>query len=216
MADRLSLYNGALVSVLGERALASLSEERAARRYLDTVWANGAVDKMLMMGQWKFARRNVRMDYDSNLQPEFGWQFAFSRPNDFIRTLELTWDEFFQSPLELYHEHNEVFYAAIGTFYMGYVSNDAAYGGNLGHWPPNFTEFAEHWLAKHVLASLTGNKTDRLELEQLTQRAMTRAQSTDAMEGATRYPPAGTWVISRMRGRVGGWDRGSRTNLIGP
>lgn len=214
-ADRLSLYNGALVSVLGERALASLSEERAARRYLDTVWANQAVDKMLQMGQWKFARRNVRMDSDADLEPDFGWQYAFRRPLDHIRTLELTWDEFFQSPLELYTENATVFYAAIGTFYLGYVSNDVDFGGNLGKWPANFTDFAEHWLAGKIMASLTGNKTDRESLAKLTQKALTRAQSTDAMEGSTRYPPAGTWVISRMRGRVGGWDRGSRTSLIG-
>ncbi len=214
--NRLALYNGALVTVLGERALASLSENRAPRRYLDTAWNNGAIDKLLIAGQWIFARRSVRMDADANLAPNFGWTNAFSRPTDYIRALAVCTDEFFQVPFEQYQEEDETFYGALETFYLAYVSNDAAFGADLGKWPPNFVSFAELWLARQIVGSLTGNRTEKAALDKDVAKALTKAQSTDAMEGPTKYPPSGTWVNARLRGRSGGgWDRGNRGSLIG-
>lgn len=213
--SRLNLYNGALVNVLGERALGSLTENRAPRRYLDQAWNNSAVDKLLIAGQWKFARRSVRMDADAGLAPQFGWQYAFARPQDHIRTLEVCADEMFCVPLEAYQEEDQVFVAVVTPFYLAYVSNDPAYGANLGKWPANFVEYAEFWLASKIIASLTGNKTDKAQLDKDVHKALAKAQSTDAMEGPTKYPPPGSWINARMRGRMGSWDRGSRTQLIG-
>jgi hypothetical protein len=218
-ATRLGLYNLALGSVLGERQLASLSENRAPRRYLDVAWNGppGAVTTLLSMGQWRFAQRTVKMDADAGLTTGFGYRYAFAAPTDLVRTTRLCADEFFNVPLETYEEENGIYYAAITPFYLSYVSNDTNYGGDLSKWPPNFVQFAKHWLAEQILASLTGNKTDRAELAKETQTLLTRAQATDAMEQATKYPPSGTWVNARMRGRSsGGWsDRGSRSQLIG-
>lgn len=200
---------------LGERGLASLTENRAPRRYLDTAWTNGAVDKLLSAGQWSFARRAVRMDADTGLVPQFGWQYAFARPDDYLRALAITSDEFFQVPLELYQEEDNVFFSALPTFYLAYVSNDVAFGGDLSKWPPNFVSYAELWLARQILMSLTGNRTDRAQLDKDVRLALTRAQSTDAMEGPTKYPPAGSWVRSRLQGSSTRWDRGSTSRLIG-
>jgi hypothetical protein len=216
VADRLGIYNGALRE-LGERALGSLSESRASRRYLDTAWANGAfVNEVLSHGQWLFARRSLKMEADPNLVPQFGWQFANSRPTDYIRAMQVCSDEFFAVPLESYQEENAVFYTAISVWYLGYISNDTSYGGNLAAWPDNFTNYVEKYLARKILPQLTGNKTDKDQFDKDIHKALTRAQSTDAMEQPTRYPPPGRFVEARMRGRAGGgWDRGSRNQLIG-
>jgi hypothetical protein len=216
MATRLSLYNAAL-QVLGERQLASLNENRAPRRYLDVAWDGppGAVETLLTMGQWKFAQRTVKMDADSELSTGFGYPYAFAAPTDLARTTRVCADEFFNAPLETYEEENGIFYAAITPFYLSYVSNDETYGGDLSRWSPNFVEYAKHWLAGKILLSLTGNKSDREEIAKEAKALLIRAQATDAMEQATKYPPSGTWVNARIRGR-GGWaDRGRRDRLIG-
>lgn len=216
MTDRLSLYSGALRE-LGERALGSLTETRASRRYLDTAWANGGfVNEVLGHGQWLFARRSVKMAADPALVPQFGWQFANSRPSDYIRALQVSADEFYNVPLETYQEENGVFYTSIDTWYLGYVSNDASFGGDLSRWPENFTNYCQKYLARKILPQLTGNRTDKDQFDKELHKALTRAQSTDAMEGPTRYPPPGNFVNARMRGRAGGgWDGGSRNRLTG-
>lgn len=216
---RLALYNLALGSVLGERQLASLSENRAPRRYLDVIWNGppGALWTLLTMGQWKFAQRTVKLDADAGLATNFGYKYAFAAPTDLVRTTRLCADEYFNVPLETYEEENGIYYAAITPFYLSYVSMDAGYGGDLSRWPPNFVQFAKHWLAEQILASLTGNKTDRDAVAKDTKTLLTRAQAFDAMEEPTKYPPSGTWVNARLKGRnSGGWgDRGNRSQLIG-
>lgn len=214
MTTRIDLYNGALLA-LGERQLASLSENRAPRRYLDVAWNDGAVDHILAAGQWTFARRSVRMDADATLEPEFGWQYAFNRPTDYIRALAVCSDEYFSAPFEQYAEEAGVFYAALTPFYLAYVSNAAGFGGNLAKWPANVVEYAKLYLASRILPALTGNRTDKAAFAKDAAKALVRAQSTDAMEGPTKFPPSGTWTNARLRGRTGRWDRGSRTVLIG-
>lgn len=213
MADRLGLFNRALL-VLGERQLASLSENRAPRRYLDVAWNGDALGKLLIAGQWKFAQRTVQMDADPEIDTQFGYAYAFGAPDDLVRTTRVCSDEFFNAPYEQYEEENGVYYASLTPFYLSYVSRDTGYGGDLAKWPPNFVAYAEHWLALQVVGALTGNRTDKDALEKKANRLLLRAQSTDAMEQATKYPPTGSWVNARGGGR-GGWDRGNRNRLIG-
>lgn len=212
-ATRLGLYNEALLA-LGERQLASLSENRAPRRYLDVAWNNDALGKLLIAGQWKFAQRTVQMDADAGLSTGFGYPYAFAVPTDLVRTTRVCTDEFLNNPLEAYEEENGLYYASLDRFYLSYVSRDTGYGGDLSRWPPNFVAFAKHWLAAQILPSLTGARTDKEDFAKETRRLHNRAEATDAMEQGTKYPPSGTWVNARLRGR-GGWDRGRRSQLIG-
>ena len=52
MADKLSLFNGALL-ICGERFLSSLTENREPRHLLDNVWSNGGVKACLEQGVFK-------------------------------------------------------------------------------------------------------------------------------------------------------------------
>ena len=51
MATKLSIYNGA-AALLGETPLASLSEDRSVRYWLDRAWDDGVIDYCLEQGQW--------------------------------------------------------------------------------------------------------------------------------------------------------------------
>lgn len=214
--DRLGLYNSALLEV-GERALATLSDALPSRRYLDQAWDQQAVDKMLSAGQWRFATRVVRIDASTTQQTQFGHPYVFPIPSDHIRTTALTTDEFFNVPLLNFQIDTGYWYASITPIYVMYVSNDANYGANIAGWPANFSEFASLWLATKILAQLTGNKTDVEALEKRRHKALTMAQSTDAMESPVKFPPAGNFVNARQRGRSGsGYDRGPWNMLYGP
>lgn len=81
--DQLSLYNNAL-TVLGERKIASLTENREPRRVLDDVWS-GAVKYCLEQGQWKFAIRTSKLTYSTDVNPVFGYRRAFERPSEIGR-----------------------------------------------------------------------------------------------------------------------------------
>ena len=79
MTTQLDLYNGALLQV-GERFLASLTEQREPRRLLDQVWAANGVKTCLEEGQWPFAMRTVQVDYDPSITPTFGYARVFQKP----------------------------------------------------------------------------------------------------------------------------------------
>lgn len=213
--DRLKLYNDALLEV-GERKLLSLAVTEPARRYLDQVWDAGWVDKVLAAGQWTFATRTVRLDAETSVDPLFGREYAFAIPPDHIRTTAFSNDEFFNRPMLEVDIAKGYWFASMTPLYCSYVSNDALYGSDLSKWPPDFCEYAARYGARRVLPKLTGNKTDKNELEKDMRKCLTRAQSADSMERAVRFPPSGTLVNARQRGRTGGgWDRGSRSSLYG-
>jgi hypothetical protein len=122
---KLTLYNDALL-LCGERFLASLTEEREPRRLLDRAWDGGAVRACLEMGQWGFAMRTIQLDYDSGIQPDFGYARAFVKPTDWVLTSGLCSDEFFRSPLTRYTDEAGYWYSDLDTIYVRYVSDDVA------------------------------------------------------------------------------------------
>lgn len=221
MTSRLSLYNDALL-MAGERALASLTENVEARNLLDQVWNNNGVDACLEEAQWEFAMRTVRIDYDPGITPDFGYARAFQKPTDWILTSALCSDEFFKVPVLRYVDEAGYWYSDLDSLYVRFVSNDAAYGGDMSKWPRSFTEFvAAHFASKIILK--TSNDETRLSMFINTQRpehsirgrALLNAKSRCAMAGPTQMSATGNWSNARVRGvaRRDGGNIGG--NLIG-
>lgn len=141
MATQLSIYNGAL-RILGERKLASLSENREPRRLLDAAWGAGASEGQirlcLEMGQWTFATRTVMIDYSPSVDPPFGYRYAFDHPDDLIRTVGVFCDEYCTQPLLQYATERGYWYASQQSIYVQYVSSHASYGGDTSQWTEIF------------------------------------------------------------------------------
>lgn len=216
MTTQLEIYQQALLA-LGEVPVASLSENREARRLCDFVWNAGFVNQCLEEGLWKFAIRAVKLTYDTGPQPAYGFTRAFTLPDDFIRTVKLSTDENETIPITAngYTEEAGFIYASIDDIYLRYVSNDASYGGNLTAWPESFSVWTQLNMATQVGPKLTSSTTKLDALKKDAKKALSNARSKSAMEGGTAFPPMGTWVSARS-GRWGGRsDRGSRGNLIG-
>lgn len=198
---KLSLYNGALRE-LGSRKLASLSENRESRRTLDTIWDGGFVDEVLESGLWTFAMRSIEIAYDPSVSAGFGFQYAFTKPDDFVRTAYVCQDEDFRIPVLDYADENGNWWANIDTLYIKYTSNDSSYGNDLSLWPASAVTFAELLLAKKACKRLTQSDADEDRLERKLMKAKRHAVGVDAMAGPTKFAPRGAWANARL-GRGG-------------
>jgi hypothetical protein len=220
-ATRLSLYNDALL-LAGERAITGLTVTEETRRLLDQIWNNQGVDACLEEGQWMFAMRTIRVDYNPSYTPDYGYSRVFDKPTDWILTSAVCSDEYFRSPILRYVDEAGFWYSDIDSIYVRYVSNDASYGSDMAKWPPSFKDFVAAHFATQLLLKIT-NDEKRLALfvnparplHSIRGRALLKAKSRCAMAGPTSFEAQGKWSLSRTRGsntRDGGNTSG---NLIG-
>lgn len=211
-ATRLKIYNGAL-RILGERKLASLSENREPRRVLDDIWDDQFTDYCLEQAPWNFAMRSIELSYSPSITPAFGYTRAFDKQSDWIRTAAVSLDEFFNTPLTQYTDEGEYWRANHDTLYIKYVSNDASYGGDLSLWPASFVRYVEAQLAMEACSRITKSDNERLDIERRVKRMLAEAKNKDAMNQPTQFAPTGSWVNSRV-GPYGD-SRKNRSSLLG-
>jgi len=214
MTTKLKIYNTAL-RYCKERSV-TLTEDREPRRLLDEVWADGGVDYCLENGQWKFAMKAVKIDYDSTVDREFGYTYAFQKPDDWKVTSAVCSDEYFEIPLTRYSHENGYWYADLDTLYVKYVSNAADYGYDLSIWPSTFTNYVAAHFANEVVDKLTGSNPETIiRVEKILKANKITAKSKDAQNQAQQFPAPGNWVTSRKRLRGDNRDRGNRGSLLG-
>ena len=214
MATRLKMYKQAL-RLCGETTIASLTEDREPRRLLDEVWDDGGVQACLEAGQWNFATRTTRFDNDATITPDFGYRYAFEKPDDWVSTMQLAADEYFNVPLLQFLDEQGFWYADETFIYVSYVSNHADWGNNLADWPQLFSTFVAAYFAESIVRKLTSDDERVLEVRDRLKQAKLEAKNHDAMGDPTRFPPTGSWVRSRYGRRGTRNDRGSRGSLIG-
>ena len=218
--DRLALYNAALL-LCGERFLASLTEEREPKRLLDQVWSTNGINAVLEQAQWHFAMRTARIEVDPAFPvPDFGYQNAFSKPDDWIRTSAVCSDEFYRVPLLEYADEMGYWFANIEPLYVKFVSNGAQYGSDLSLWPASFCDYAGAYFASRIISKLSGDKASQHQAlfgqngkGGILDRTLSLAKSKAAMTQPTQFPAQGSWTSSRRGGRPS--DRGNRGQLIG-
>lgn len=214
MTTKLDIYNGALL-LCGERFLNSLTENREPRRLLDRVWSSNGIKTCLEKGQWNFAMRTVQLDYDSSVEPDFGYNRAFEKPSDWVLTSSMCCDEFLREPLTRYWDEAGYWYSDLDTLYVRYVSDDALYGMDMNKWPDSFREYVEEFFANKIIRKLTNsNEEEAASMKRLKDKLLT-AKSRAAMAEPTNFPARGAWSRSRNRfpnRRDGGGNTG---NLIG-
>lgn len=212
MTSKLALYNGALRHC-GERRLASLTENREPRRYLDEAWGDDFIKGLLEEASWKFALRSTELVPDPSVTPQSGYTNAFEKPTDMVRIAMLCADDRYQTPLLEYDQELGWLFADRDPIYLKYVSIDEDYGLDLSSWTKAFVDFAEVDLALRIVKRLTQDKEEWERLFKLRKRLKIDAASLDAMADPTKFFPPGSWVSARRGG--GGGDRGNRGSLIG-
>ena len=221
MTTRLQIYNNALM-LAGETKLASLSEDRKPRRLLDQVWDGGGVRYCLEQGQWQFAMRTQRIDYDPSTEPDFGYRRAFNKPTDWVLTSAFCSDEFFRSPITQYADELDFWYSDVDEVYVKFVSDDEDYGSDLSIWPQTFSDYVDAYFASRVIYDLTSDKgrieflmgpSGKVDGGELGRR-LKIAKNRAGMTQPTRFPVQGGWTSARMSGGSRG-DRGNPGSLTG-
>lgn len=206
MTDRLSVYNEAL-RILGQTKLGTLTDDRPARYTLDDAY-DGALAMSLERGSWNFAIRTMQVDSDASVSTQFGYPYAFSKPDDWVSTVAIAADGYFVAALNRYEDEVENWFADVDPIYVRIVSNDSQYGGDLGRWSRHAASALAHQLALDCCNVILQNKGDMADLEQRTLRAFSVAKSKDAKNEPTRFPPTG----SLIRARFGYFGRMGRRN----
>lgn len=197
MATKLALYCQAL-GHLKEAKIASLAEATERRYVLDDYYDDAQL-WCLRAGYWNFAIRTVSIDASDTLEVSFGFQNAFEKPEDWVKTYRLSASETFAVPMfgdELAEEAG-VWYANIDPLYVQYVSSSTSYGLDLSLWTPDFQLFFTLHLA--WLANNRITKSDALweTLRKERDKQKRRAQATEAMDQTIGVKPSGSWVRSR-------------------
>jgi hypothetical protein len=206
-STKLSIANGVL-RLLKEGMLTQselTNNTRESARLFNAVWSDGAVNGALEAGQWKFARRTVQLDAATDVEADFGLRYAFTKPDDFVRTIGQWSDEMMQCPLMDVREEAGYWWSSQLTWYLSYVSNDPQYGNNYGLWPQSFLEFAQAHIASKMAGPLTSQGKEILQLRKMLLR---QALSTDAMADPTKFPPVGSWARARGGSGPQGRERG--------
>ncbi|HET7409259.1 MAG TPA: hypothetical protein VFJ13_03600 [Paracoccaceae bacterium] len=209
MTTRLALYNEALL-LLGERPIANLSENREPRRVLDAIWDGGLVRSVLEQGLWNFAIRTAQADYSASVEPSFGYRRAFDKPTDWVRTAGVAGDGYFNSPLTQYVDEASYWFADLDALFVRYVSDDAAYGGDLSAWPQSVVRYAAAHMAHDACERVTQSSTKAETLRKMADKRLLAARSRDAMNEPTAFPPVGgSWTAARASwGRRRDWGTG--------
>lgn len=194
-ASALGVYNVALRH-LGERKLASPSENRESRRYLDDEW-DAAVLQCLSRGFWNFALRTDQIPAETTLTPAFGYQYAFAKPTDWIRTFLIADNDTFNPDLRRFHDENGYWFADISPLYVRYVSSDPNRGLAMSLWTPGFVEYLGAYLAHTIAPRITQDEAKITRIEKAADRLLNQGLARDAMDLPPGETPYGTWVMSR-------------------
>lgn len=177
--------------------MSSLSEDSPSRRALDDAWAVTG-EYLLARGLWNFALRSVELSADEDVEPRFGFTYAFSKPEDWVRTANISDSQDIGQGFEDFEDEPGVWYANVDTLYVRYVSNDDAYGWNVGAWRQPFARAFEAQLAFDCGLPISGDKSNRNDMHVLAEKLLKQAKTLDAVDERVRFSPPGRLVRSRV------------------
>lgn len=214
MATKNAILNAVMFEI-GNRSTTDTGEPVEAARVFNTVYDN-VVAECLKDGGWNFATETVKLDADTGVDPNFGYEEVFAKPSDWIRTVAVSQDENFVAPLTDYYDDANIWSAHYTPIYVRYVSNDTGMGLELTRWPADFRRYVELEIASRICYRLTSNSSLQERIDKKRDRARLKALSQDAMnESQPKFPPQGNWSASRGGRTAGRRDRGSRGSLTG-
>ncbi len=194
--DKLGFYQGAL-RLLGERKLSGLTEARGPRYILDDIWAEDPIRACLEAGEWAFATRTVQMLADDGIAPDFGYEFGYEKPDDWVRSVSVSLDPYFKIPLKEHRDEGGFLFLDNPDVYFSYVSDDIQYGKNYALYPASFTNYVMSYMAKKIHPTVDDSASSIEELDHQMDRFLSNAQGKNGLTRPTHDQPRGGWVTSR-------------------
>lgn len=209
MANKLQIYNGALLTHLDTRPLVTLTDARTERRALDAAWPE-ALQWMLEQGMWNFAARTQSWEPATTPVPGFGQRYAYAKPEDYVRLIRIADNETLEPTLADFLEEGEFFLSYASILYVQFVSNDLSWGADLSKWGASFATAFEAELAYRAQGGVkTLSTIDKDALGKTKRRLLKNAQSKDVVNQAPAELPTGRLV--RARGGFGRSNNMRRT-----
>lgn len=196
MTDQLALYQMACRHLSQER-ISSLTEDVFVKRELDAVYAE-ACEEGLEEGYWRWALRAQFIETDPDVETSFGLAYAFTPPDDLVAIQAISSDDHFNVELEGWSYEGGYIYSDLDSFYIRYVSNDVAFGMDLGKWPMFFAKGVSYLMAEKAALPILKDRADRNDYGALARAQFSKARIKDAVNNPVRRRPAGRLVSSRF------------------
>jgi hypothetical protein len=153
---------------------------------------------------WNFAMKTVEITQSGTPVP--GWQYAFNKPNQWLRTIAVSnTSQFFTEAL--YHDEGGRLFANNDTLYIKYLSNEYGADNEAPDWPEMFCRVLAYRLAYECADAITGDPNRGAKLLSDYKSVLSQAKSKDAMDQAQMFPKASNW-LGAMRGGMYRYDRG--------
>ena len=201
MPDKLEMFNRCLVK-LGQRPLSALTDSRPEQRAIDRVY-DSTVQRLLEGGLWKFAARSDELQQSDTATSQFGYNFVYELPADYVRIIRISDNNRFRPTLIDFLVESGFIFCDCSPLYFQYVSNDPAYGYDPGKWPASFSDALVDELAFRVAPALSGAGIQKIEqLEKEAKRSFYIAKGRDCVNQPESWMPVGRLVRARS-----GWQR---------
>ena len=157
MATQLDLYNDALL-LLGQRRLASLTEDREPRYRLDGAYNREAIRYCLELVQPQFASKTALLN-----SPTAGTTFSYTHtlPDDYVSVVGVFSDARLDQDIHRYVIEGLTLQADYQTAYLRYTSD--AY--SMDAWDASFVRVVGAYLAVETATRLSTEDYDRLALK---------------------------------------------------
>ncbi len=141
---KLGLYNQALM-LLGQRQLATDTEDRPARFYLDTVFDNQGIDYCLEVVKPVFASIVAKLDTPAAVT-DHGLAFAHTLPADYISMVMAYSDAELNQPIGRLITTGKIVECDFDTIFIRYTANSLAFTD----WTPSFERVVAAYFAREI------------------------------------------------------------------
>lgn len=189
--DVLDLYNEALL-LLGQRQLASITEDREPRHRLDGAYNRLAVEYCLQIVQPSFAGTTVKLG-----SPVPGTTFTYTHalPTDEVDVISVFSDQSLDQPITRYIKEGGAISCDYDTIWVRYISNALAM--DIDAWPAAFFKVVGAYLALQTATRLSPDEYEKIEL-----KFQQRVQISKDTDGIKTSGPSGSSRPSASTGTM--------------
>lgn len=195
-SDWLPIYNNAL-QILGLPKLITVNDDRYERVLLDTARESGLVANLIADYPWNWTRKTVFVEYNSHLEPAWGFEYVCEKPTELVRLDGVFRDEYQRTPLKHYRDEGRYIYSSYQSLYLTYIPNTAI--ESPGSWEPHISRYIAALLADAVKddqrLALSEGQIGRI-MYTLNERKQT-AENRDFMQAPPQIIHTGSWVRAR-------------------
>lgn len=203
MVSKVQLANMAL-DILAVDNIVSIDEASAAARKVKTR-IDGAIDAVLEMSNWTFARKVAALAEVDNLDWTERYERKYNLPSDMIKAVKLV------PALDIPNDYPIAYDLMNGALYTDEAEARLRYiyrHTDTTAWPMSFTETVAAYLARALAMPLTRKRANFIDADALLARYLADAVQYDASQEVTFWPHASGYLEARGASRTSGDSQG--------